>query len=62
MSNDEAVNSIDKIITGNEVLLVLKYFSHDKCLGADGWPAEFFIFFFDIMGTELTEIVEQFQA
>ena len=53
-----AISALDRAITENEVLKVPKAFSPDKCPGPDGWPSEFFIHFFHLMGAELTQIIE----
>jgi hypothetical protein len=37
---------------------LLKAFTKDKNLGPDGWTVEFFIHFFDLVGDELRELVE----
>ena len=58
----EAIALINKCITRKEVLGVLKSFPHDKCPGPDGWPAEFFIHFFDLLGGELTDLMEVFRT
>ena len=56
--DDDGISLLDNTVTGNEVLMVLKTFSKDKCLGPDGWPAEIFIHFFDLMGEVWTKVVE----
>ena len=59
---DNDISQLNEPITVNEVLLVLKSFSPDKCRGPDGWPSEFFLFFFKIMGAEVAEVVELFRV
>ena len=39
--------------------VVLKGFKKDKSPGPDGWPVEFFLAFFDLMGGNLVMAVEQ---
>ena len=39
--------------------VVLKGFKKDKSLGPDGWPMEFFLDFFDLIGEELVMAAEQ---
>lgn len=62
MFDDDAINVLNKPISKNEVLSVLKSFTLDKCPGPDGWPSEFFLFFFDIMGNEIADVAEQFRV
>lgn len=57
--DDTAIAHMDKVITGNEVKLVLKSFACDKSPGPDGWPAEFYIHFYDLLGEDLTKVIEQ---
>ena len=45
-------------ISPEEVELALKYFKKDKSPGPDGWPVEFFLAFFDLLGSELVNMVE----
>jgi hypothetical protein len=44
--------------TKEEVLVVLKSFSKDKIPRPDGWTVEFFLHYFDLLGDELVELVE----
>ena len=46
-------------ITLHEVEAVLKGFKKDKSPGLDGWPVEFFLDFFDLVGEDLVLAVEQ---
>jgi hypothetical protein len=41
-----------------EFLDTLKLFAKDKSPALDGWTVEFFIHFFDILGDDLLELVE----
>jgi hypothetical protein len=43
----------------SEVLTTLKGFVVSKSLGPDGWTVEFFLDFFDLLGPELLEVVEE---
>ena len=45
-------------ITLEEVEWALKSFKKDKSPGPDGWPVEFFLAFFDLLGDELVNLVE----
>ena len=58
-SQDEEVDSFLKPITPQEVEVVLKGFKKDKNPGPDGWPVDFFLSFFDLIGEELTSATEQ---
>jgi hypothetical protein len=41
-----------------EIREVLKLFAKDKSSGPNGWTVEFFSHFFDLVGDELLEVVE----
>ena len=49
---------IGRLVSLKEVEGVLSHFAEDKRLGPDGWPIEFFTTFFDIMGSDLLDVVE----
>jgi hypothetical protein len=49
---------MDNPCTLQEVLASLKSFSKDKSPGLDVWIIEFYLHFFDLVGTELLELVE----
>jgi hypothetical protein len=50
---------LERPCTKVEILVVLKGFAKDKSLGPDGWMVEFFFFFFDLVGDDLLEAVEE---
>ena len=50
---------IGKNITMEEVKSVLSNFLIDKSLGTNRWTAEFFLHFFDLLGKEITEVVDE---
>lgn len=54
----EEMVSFTSQITFEEVDWALKSFKKDKSLGLDGWPVEFFLAFFDLLGNELVNLVE----
>jgi len=41
-----------------EVLAALKSFSKDKIPGPDGWTVEFYLHFFNLMGPNLLDLIE----
>ena len=45
-------------VTISEVERALKYFKRDKAPGPDGWPIEFYLTFFDLLGPLLVKMVE----
>jgi hypothetical protein len=46
-------------ITSAEFLSILKGFKASKSQGPYGWTVNFFLAFFDILGDELVEMVEE---
>jgi hypothetical protein len=50
--------SLDNPCTLQEILAALKSFSLDKSPGPDGWTVEFYLHFFDLVGKDLQELVE----
>ena len=46
-------------ISLSEIDNVLKGFKKDKSLGPDGWPVEFYLHFFDLIGLDIVRAVEQ---
>jgi hypothetical protein len=53
------VQELEKPNTVEEIKLVLQRFSKDKSPGPDGWTVEFFLKYFDILGTDVQEVVEE---
>ena len=45
-------------VTISEVERALKTFKRDKAPGSDGWPVEFYLNFFDLLGPLLVKMVE----
>ena len=58
MTTDEDIDRFLKPITAQEVEAVLKGFKKDKSPGPDGWPVEFFLAIFDLLGEDLVLVVE----
>lgn len=46
-------------VSASELLATLKSFQHDKFLGLDGWPVEFYLGFYDFFGGDLLKVVEE---
>jgi hypothetical protein len=57
VTNEEAL-ALESTCTLEEVLAVLKGFKKEKSPGPDGWSVEFYLHFFDILGQELLDVVE----
>jgi len=49
---------LDNPCTLHEILVALKSFSKDKIPGPDSWTVEFYLHFFDLVGPDLLELVE----
>ena len=41
-----------------EIDFALKCFKKDQSLGPNGWPVEFFLFFFDLVKMDLLRAIE----
>jgi len=54
----EDSNQLDSPCNLQEVWDVLKSFTKYKSPGPDGWTVEFFLHFFELVGAELLELVE----
>ena len=54
---DEAHGLVDPV-TLSEIEGALKSFEKDRSPGLDGWPMEFFIHFFDLLGKDLLSAVD----
>jgi hypothetical protein len=54
----EDSGQIDRPVTKQEIWEILKLFSIDKSPGPDGWTVEFYIKFFDVVGDDLLDLVE----
>jgi hypothetical protein len=58
MVDEEEAETLYKPVTLEELKTVLAIFKKEKSPGPDGWPVEFFFFFFDLVGGDLLEMVE----
>jgi hypothetical protein len=54
----EDTNLLDSPCMLQEVLGALNSFNKDRSPGPDGWTVEFFLHFFDLVGTDLLDLVE----
>lgn len=48
-------------ITLGELEITLKWFKKDKIPGLDGWLIEFYLDFFDIIGNDILQFIEEFR-
>lgn len=58
MDNEEDLVEMDAPISKDEFLHTLKDIAKGKGQRPNGFPIELFIFFFDLMGPELIQMVE----
>jgi len=58
MVSVEDADSLFNPATLKELKDILPLFKREKSLGLDGWIAEFFTIFFDLVGAELLKVVE----
>ena len=59
MVTEEEVLNLEKPCSREEILEVLKGFTKDKSLGPDGWKVDFFLHFFELVGQDLLDVVEE---
>jgi exonuclease III len=58
MVTAEEALALESPCTKEEILSVLKGFKKEKSPGPDGWSVELYLHFFDIMGQDLLDVVE----
>jgi hypothetical protein len=58
MIEEEKNKSLFRVATKEELRRVLHTFQKDKSLGLDGWPAEFYLDFFEVLGDDILKVVE----
>jgi len=56
---EEDIRHLEKIVTKNEIFEILRGFAKDKSHGPDGWTVEFFLHFFELIGQDLLNMVEE---
>jgi hypothetical protein len=61
MVNDDENAQLFKEISSEELVVVMSSFQKEKSLGSDGWPIEFFIDLYDVVGLDLLRMVEEVQ-
>jgi hypothetical protein len=59
MVTDIDSNDLARPVSIDELKDVLHSFKKDKSPGPDGWTMEFFTIFFDLVGNDLLEMVEE---
>eukprot|EP00253_Pinus_taeda_P008941 PITA_08941 len=57
--DEEEAENLMEVVTKEEVEHVLKSMAKDKSPGPDGWTSELFNHFFELIGDELTEVVNE---
>jgi len=57
ISEDDSL-TLDRPASLSDILVSLKSFSKDKGPAPDGWTVEFYLHFFDLIGPDLLELVE----
>eukprot|EP00253_Pinus_taeda_P034819 PITA_34819 len=55
----EEVEDLHQQVTKDEVECIIKSMAKDKSPGPDGWTVELFAHFFEMIGDELSEVVEE---
>jgi hypothetical protein len=56
--SSEAATELYKPVTLSELKDILIHFKKERSPGPDGWTSEFFIYFFDLVGMDLLQMVE----
>jgi len=57
MIDEENSRVLYSLVTMEEMKAVLFHFKKEKSLGPDGWTAEFFTYFFNLVGEDLLAMV-----
>ena len=57
--NNEEGSNVGEIVSLEDIERILKKFSKSKSLGLDGWTIEFFLYFFDVVGKELFDDIDE---
>jgi hypothetical protein len=51
--------SLMEEVSEKELLEVLHYFQKGKSTGPDGWSIEFYMGFYDLLGSDILKVVEE---
>lgn len=55
----DEVENLNSQVTRGELEAVLKCFKKEKSLGSDGWSAEFYSSFFELIGDDLLQTIKE---
>ena len=55
----EDIEDLSQPVTIQELESTLKWFKKDKSPGPNGWPVEFYLAFYDLLGRDLLEVIEE---
>lgn len=55
----EDIEDLTQLVTLQELESTLKWFKKDKSPGPDGWPVEFYLAFYDMLGEDLLDVIEE---
>ena len=58
MISNEGALCLSDPVSLKEIESALKYFKKDRSSGLDGWPVEFYLHFFDLLGHDLVNVVD----
>eukprot|EP00253_Pinus_taeda_P025838 PITA_25838 len=56
---EEEAEDLSRPVSKEEVEAAMKIMAKDKSPGPDGWTIELFLFFFDVIGSEITDVIEE---
>lgn len=59
--NDEENENLRSEIMASELLSTLHTFQRDKSPDPDGWPIEFYLGFYELIGADLLKVVEEYE-
>jgi len=57
--SEDDVLSLERVVSKDEIYETLRVFAKDKRLDPDGWTIEFFLTFFELVGHDLLDMVEE---
>eukprot|EP00253_Pinus_taeda_P035564 PITA_35564 len=56
---EEEAEDLSRPVSKEEVEAEMKIMAKDKSPGPDGWTIELFLFFFELIGSEITDVIEE---